>query len=409
MKITRNKVDMNITCKELCTLTLACVFTVLAGCKEGDVPKVQIDVAPGEMTVVSVTPLTKKEPESTNLIKNGRFDLFYTGSPAPNYFYPAKNETYSYLKKASSSGVHGDYSVTQYWNKLDALQDIKDHFHTEVRGLKPQTVYALDVFAKAYTGGVAYVSVWETKGNAPQVLAQNLLAITKGQEAGEPYSGTFKTRRGGSVVIAAHTDMEGPTPRVGWEEFILREAPGQEVTAPELRGFNHLEAKQTETGMTLAHITSFTDWKGNAPTGWVLEHGKVSQKTVAGGTVLLFPNGAGDKGTRLSLALNNKDPIKGTKLRVAMDIKSSEINRISFSVYGLVTGKLQAISKENPQATMWQSYNGRGEWERVSYTMNITPEMDLSLVKVFILHRNNARRPAYVTNLKVEVLNQTKG
>ncbi len=179
---------------------------------------------PGEMRVVSIEEIAIEQvPE--NLIANGDFNEWHAGAPMPTGFVAPKDPAISSIQRRDTPDGPSRYSVEQVWNQSDASAPPAELFHTVVKGLKPNTVYRLEVNAAPADNATVGISVWELRttkelgGRWPDL-------IEIGSEENGSSANTFVTNKTGTVLIAAHANERTEFPaQVLWAEWRLTEAP----------------------------------------------------------------------------------------------------------------------------------------------------------------------------------------
>jgi hypothetical protein len=180
--------------------------------------------APGEMQVISVTPLQSGAVHS-NLLPNGSFSEWWAGAPAPTGFQAPDSEL-SIIERATDRRTTG-FTVRQRWLKPDRRERNTRCFQTELN-LKPETQYTLQIAATTNDEHRSpQIFVLERKADGGyEVLAVPLLALEAYPGLYRWYEATFVTKRGARAVILAKTlgeDEKQDVPTVIWHAWQLYE------------------------------------------------------------------------------------------------------------------------------------------------------------------------------------------
>jgi hypothetical protein len=204
--------------KIIITLLLICLVA-LSGC--GSKPSSDEYPAPGEMRLVSITPLERRK-EVINLIPNGAFNDWLPGSPVCAGF-SAPDPERATLSRSENAGSP---VLVQQWQKTETSKTPAQCLHTTVDALKGDTEYQLSVLAEAAGGATATFSVMEKEASGNHLLlAPEVIVTMPGLGQLKQYTGTFRTKSGGQIIIsvAGRALAEGGA-GIKWHEWLLSEA-----------------------------------------------------------------------------------------------------------------------------------------------------------------------------------------
>jgi hypothetical protein len=167
-------------------------------------------------------------------------------------------------------------------------------------------------------------------------------------------------------------------------------------------------AEQSETEeREVALNRSFESWMG-IPTGWELQNGSVShapEATDGQHALQLDPQSPGSKGgSRIALRMRGITLDGATRIRVMMDVKASTKREVSFSLHARRNGAIVPISKNPERDSEWIDYPGNGEWVTMQYEISLTPDIDLSFLKLYIMLRAGDDQLAYVDNVSIMLI-----
>lgn len=197
---------------------LAVIIGLFAGCNRADGPH-ETPLAPGTMRMISIEPVAEG---GNSLISNGSFVTWYAGLSAPMGFYAPEAGAGSTVLRDVRSGHLGTtgYTARQTWTQLDMETDPSSRFRTELE-LSPHTQYQLEVVASATEGMAAAISaIEEDSDSGPRIVARSIVTV-RGEEPAR-YSGTFTTRKGGTVLLTSYAIADSTLPgSVTWSEWKL--------------------------------------------------------------------------------------------------------------------------------------------------------------------------------------------
>ncbi len=155
---------------------------------------------PGEIRLVSVAPLERVIP---SLLHNGDMSKWWAGAPVPEGFH-APNSKMSMVKRP---GENSKARLVQTWWAQDFERPIEDLFSAEIRNTAPNTAYRLSVTAAAAYGVTASLSIWERNAmGVPVLIEPDFIVLMPGNMTVKEYAKTFKTREGGTLIVAAHAN-----------------------------------------------------------------------------------------------------------------------------------------------------------------------------------------------------------
>lgn len=186
-------------------------------------------IAPGTMRMISVEPVD--DSTSTSLLRNGSFEEWYGGLPAPTGFRAPEASAESTLQRDAKTGQLGTtgYVARETWTGPGFGAAPEATFGTTVT-LKPATQYRLEVIASATAGMAATIGAVERDGSGLSRVIARAVVEVRG-EAPTRYSGTFTTVSGGVVVLSSHAVADSTLPgSVNWLSWKLAEA--QETITP---------------------------------------------------------------------------------------------------------------------------------------------------------------------------------
>lgn len=190
-----------------------------AGCGNHADPREGMDVPPpGEMRIVSVTPLDTGAP---NGITNGGFETWYAGAPWPEgWTMPTAGAV---IAREVEHVASGQFACRETWLSSDKDAGVFKCFGKVQENLLPRSRYRLSVSARAEDGARAYVTVWELIGkDQKNNLSGKLLAVEPSAEFVR-YTGEFSTRESGTIMIVCRTDNkpEELPKSVVWDDWQL--------------------------------------------------------------------------------------------------------------------------------------------------------------------------------------------
>jgi len=124
-------------------------------------------------------------------------------------------------------------AVRQTWTRNDTAFAFQRVFGQTVSGLKPNTVYRLDLFAHNESENLVIISAFEMEGFEPGLVASgaaterlklNVVQVTPSTGL-VPYSGSFKTKDSGTVKLGARIEGKDPVlpGSVVWDSWKLTE------------------------------------------------------------------------------------------------------------------------------------------------------------------------------------------
>ncbi len=216
-------------------LLIAVAFGALA-CRERPAQPAEGYPRPGEMRLVAVTPLespAKVSPEG-NLIVNGDFRNWWAGVMYPEGFRGAEDSDVMRITRAPDEGV------IQEWLKDDAEEPVDRLFHTLVSGIRPDTLYRMEVEAVAFEGAMAGISVYDwpdEKAEGGELLEwPEIIQVQAKPGEKQTLSRAFRSGRHSRIAIAAHTSGNTQYPAmIKWISWRLTETDAADDVAKPYR------------------------------------------------------------------------------------------------------------------------------------------------------------------------------
>jgi len=155
---------------------------------------------PGRMKVLSVVPLAVAgQMDPGNLIVGGQFSTWWAGASAPKGFEGPKDD-FSTLSKVALGD--DSFAVEQKWKKPDNPEDVSTQFRAEIGSLTAGTEYLLEVTVEGYI----HIDAWEMT-DKPVLLQRDVIVTAPGPFAAKRYAATVRADTGGTLVLAARSDV----------------------------------------------------------------------------------------------------------------------------------------------------------------------------------------------------------
>ncbi|MCX8065664.1 MAG: hypothetical protein N3G21_10930 [Candidatus Hydrogenedentes bacterium] len=155
-----------------------------------------------------------------NLIKNGYFNEWLSGSRVPSGFLPPFSK-YSYVLK-KSRGSSG-YDVVQRWNQAGDNYDVNNCFRIVLYDLAPNKKYLLSVSATLVKGPKVEIGIWSSNQTEIKAYKVPLLTIS-GEENKKSIWETELTidiEESSNYILAAYAPED--TPQITWHHWVLTE------------------------------------------------------------------------------------------------------------------------------------------------------------------------------------------
>ncbi len=171
----------------------------------------------GEFKVLEVQPISIP---INNIIKNGSFTEWLSGTRAPSGFLPPFSQ-YSYINKKAKKGT--GYEVVQKWIKADEGVDINNLFRISISDLQPND-YTFSINATLIKGPKVNIGVWRTKeAGKTEPFINPLLEISGETDKPKHIEMPFKIEEADTYIFCAYTP-EG-TPNIIWSDWIITPIP----------------------------------------------------------------------------------------------------------------------------------------------------------------------------------------
>lgn len=174
---------------------------------------------------MAVTPLESPAPPppDANLIVNGDFRNWWAGVMYPEGFGGAEDSEVMRVTRGPEQGV------IQEWLKDDSEEPVDRLFHTVVSGIRPDTLYLMEVQAVASEGAMAGISVYdwpddEDAESGDLLEWPEIIQIQAMPDEKQTLSRAFRSGRHTRIAIAAHTSGNTQYPaKVKWISWRLTE------------------------------------------------------------------------------------------------------------------------------------------------------------------------------------------
>ncbi|HEX72336.1 MAG TPA: hypothetical protein ENN65_03370 [Candidatus Hydrogenedentes bacterium] len=213
-------------------LSIAIMVVGASACRERPAQPAEGYPKPGEMRLVAVTPLESPAPASPdgNLIVNGDFRNWWAGVMYPEGFRGAEDSEVMRITRGSEDGV------IQEWLKDDTEEPVDRLFHTVVSGIRPDTLYLMEVEAVASEGAMAGISVYDwpdEEAESGDLLEwPEIIQVQAAPGEKQTLSRAFRSGRHTRIAIAAHASGNTEYPAmVKWISWRLTETDAAEDVA----------------------------------------------------------------------------------------------------------------------------------------------------------------------------------
>ncbi|MGC8738214.1 MAG: hypothetical protein ACP5UA_06140 [Candidatus Hydrogenedens sp.] len=171
----------------------------------------------GEFKVLEVQPVSAP---INNIIKNGSFIEWLSGTRVPSGFLPPFSQ-YSYVNKKAKKGT--GYEVVQKWIKADVGVDIGNMFRTSLSDLQPNS-YIFSVNATLLKGPKVNIGIWKiSEPGKMEPFIDPLIEVLGELNKPIHLEKEFKIDQGDTYFLCAYAP-EG-TPQIIWSDWILSVAP----------------------------------------------------------------------------------------------------------------------------------------------------------------------------------------
>ncbi len=187
-----------------------CISIFLISCSSSVVQESNLK---GEFKVLEVQPISG---QVDNIIKNGSFTEWLSGTRVPSGFLPPFSQ-YSYVNKRNKKGT--GYEVVQKWVKADAGVDINNLFRISLSDLQPNN-YIFSINATLLKGPKVNIGIWKvSEPGKTEVFIDPLIEITGELNKPLHFEKTFTIEKSDIYIISAYAP-EG-TPQIAWSDWIL--------------------------------------------------------------------------------------------------------------------------------------------------------------------------------------------
>lgn len=171
----------------------------------------------GEFKVLEVQPISG---QINNIIKNGSFTEWLSGTRVPSGFLPPFSE-YSFVNKRAKK--ESGYVVIHKWRKADAETNIDNMFRISISDLQPNN-YIFAVNAILLKGPKVNIGIWRIAEPGKIVPYINpLLEISGEMEKPINLEREFRIEQEDTYFFCTYAP-EG-TPQIIWSDWILSIAP----------------------------------------------------------------------------------------------------------------------------------------------------------------------------------------
>ncbi len=154
-----------------------------------------------------------------NLLKNGFFNEWLSGSRVPSGFLPPFSK-YSYVLK-KSRGTSG-YDVVQKWNQSGDSADVNTCFRVTLYDLVPNKKYKLSISATLLKGPKVEVGLWVSDTTGIKQYKVPLLTISGEENKKSNWETEFTVESKDANYILAVYAPEN-LPQIIWHQWVLTE------------------------------------------------------------------------------------------------------------------------------------------------------------------------------------------
>lgn len=190
---------------------------------------------PGEMRVLSITPVGRSEGAS--LIPQSTFEEWYIGAPVPPrmVLLPKENST---LKRETAIVADGQVALRQVWEATDSLWNPEYLCGVEVSGLRERTRYVVSLKAHTVENSSAVVEVHGVDDEGILVPMDLSLVEVVPAEGWQEYEGAFSTGYLTTIRIltACYKLPDAGRNEVIWDDWRLHETGPAADVQPESLG-----------------------------------------------------------------------------------------------------------------------------------------------------------------------------
>lgn len=178
---------------------LAGVF--LAGCGGTPEPLLPDLPKPGTMVTLSVQPLappTPVEKAAPNLLKDGDFQAWWAGAPAPKAL-TAPDAAFSKLERVQAG-------VKQVWEASDTYEDLAVRARARIENLPPGE-YEIELTATGPTAATVSVGLWLDDPSGAVELDDDFIQIPPAPGLVKRYTKRVTLGAPGSLLLTAHAGL----------------------------------------------------------------------------------------------------------------------------------------------------------------------------------------------------------
>ena len=168
-----------------------------------------------------------------------------------------------------------------------------------------------------------------------------------------------------------------------------------------------LSARPMHQGVELIRNGSFERWADAVPLHWTVIGGAaaVSTNSTEGENAvrLEVPSAADESGSRLNQYFRHDSVRAGRTLHIAADARADDTHCLGFGVYAIVDGEARLISRDAKGASGWINHPGLRCWTTLLFDAPIPRGVDRDSVRLVVMLRKRATKPAFVDNISVVV------
>ena len=180
-----------------CLVSLSCLAVLLillsaaSGCSPNGSGTSSSDYPPpGEVRVISVTPMVPQQSSSRSLIANGTFEDWHAGAPVPSGPYQAPGQA-SAIKRVQRED--GGKALSQRWTRTDSKWNLEGRFVVGLANLKSETDYHLALEAKLVSGKPVSFELHSLDDEGTQYPVCQSLFLAEADKGWQQFATTFSS------------------------------------------------------------------------------------------------------------------------------------------------------------------------------------------------------------------------